>query len=301
MNRVFKKDRSRSKKLPISHSKRWLIRARRFAIGYSIFCTLLFFQQQRLMFFPFRNYPHTPDLYQLKYQDVWLPITTKSGKVDRLHGWWIPAEKLDAPVMLYFHHNAVNIGANVSQARQFHKLGYSILLIDYRGFGQSEGDFPTELQVYEDAQAAWNYLTQDRKMSAKQIVIYGHSIGGAVAIDLAAKHPDAAALIVQSTFTSMRDMSKRFGVFWVLPIDLLIQQHFKSLEKMKSVQMPVLIIQGTSDFQIPVEMGQALYAAAPKLKQLLLIENGGHDNNMPEKYTNVVKQFIQTTQVKSGG
>jgi acetyl esterase/lipase len=198
-----KKDRSLSPKLPISTSKKWLIRFRWLAIGYSIFCTLLFFQQQRLMFFPFRDYPHTPDLYKLNYQDVWLPIPTRSGKVDRLHGWWIPAEKSNAPIMLYFHHNAVNIGANVSQARQFHKLGYSILLMDYRGFGQSEGDFPTESQVYEDAQAAWNYLTQDRKISAKQIVIYGHSIGGAIAIDLASKHPEASALIVQSTFTSM--------------------------------------------------------------------------------------------------
>ncbi|KAM3090653.1 hypothetical protein ACKFKG_28390 [Phormidesmis sp. 146-35] len=80
------------------------------------------FQQQRLMFFPLRDYPHTPNLYKLNYQDVWLLITTKPGKVDRLHGWWIPAEKTNAPVMLYFHHNAVNIGANVSQARQFHKL-----------------------------------------------------------------------------------------------------------------------------------------------------------------------------------
>ncbi|KAM3090655.1 alpha/beta hydrolase [Phormidesmis sp. 146-35] len=131
-------------------------------------------------------------------------------------------------------------------------------------------------------------------------MIYGHSIGGAIAIDLASKHPEASALIVQSTFTSMRDMSKRFGVFWVLPIDVLMQQHFESLEKMKSVQMPVLIIQGTSDIQIPVEMGQALYAAAPKSKQLLLIQNGGHDNNMPEKYTNVVKQFVQTVQAKTG-
>lgn len=246
------------------------------------------------MFFPFRDLPHTPKLYNLAYQDVWIPITTPANKVERLHGWWIPAQKPDAPVMLYFHHNAVNIGANVSQARQFHNLGYSILLMDYRGFGQSEGTFPTELQMYEDAEAAWNYLTQQRKIPPQQIVIYGHSIGGAIAIDLAAKHPNAAGLVVQSTFTSMRDMTKRFGVFWVLPINLLLQQHFESLQKMKSVKMPVLIIQGTSDIQIPIEMGQSLYAAASNPKQLLIISGGGHDNHLSEKDRQTVKKFIDT-------
>jgi pimeloyl-ACP methyl ester carboxylesterase len=249
----------------------------RFAIGYSLLCIALYFQQQWLMFFPTHQLEHTPSLYQLNYQDVWIPISKTEGQSDRIHGWWIPAEKPDAPVMLYFHHNAINIGANVSQALQFHKLGYSIFLFDYRGFGQSEGAFPTEPQLYEDAQATWNYLTQARKLSPNRIVIYGHSVGGAMAIDLAAKHPEAAALVVQSTFTSMRDMTKRFGVYWFLPIELVLRQRFESLEKMKSIKMPVLIMTGTEDVQIPVEMGERLYAAAPGFKQLIIIQGGGHD------------------------
>ena len=193
----------------------------RFAIGYSLVCVALYFQQQRVMFFPAKQLEHTPSLYQLNYQDILIPISKPGGQTERLHGWWIPAEKPNAPVMIYFHHNAINIGANVSQALQFHKLGYSIFLFDYRGFGQSEGGFPTEPQLYEDAQAAWNYLTQARKIPSNRIVIYGHSVGGAIAIDLAAKHPEATALIVQSSFTSMRDMTIRFGVYWFLPIELL--------------------------------------------------------------------------------
>ena len=235
---------------------------------------------------------HTPSLYQLNYQDVWIPVSKSGGQSDRTHGWWIPAEKPDAPVMLYFHHNAINIGANVSQALQFHKLGYSIFLFGYRGFGQSEGAFPTESHLYEDAQAAWNYLTQERKLSPNRIVIYGHSVGGAIAIDLAAKHPEAAALIVQSSFTSMRDMTKRFGVYWFLPIELVLRQRFESLEKMKSIKMPVLIMTGTEDIQIPVEMGERLYAAAPGSKQLIIIQGGGHDNHLSEPYKQRVKQFI---------
>lgn len=265
----------------------------RFAIGYSLLCVALYFQQQRVMFFPAKQLEHTPSLYQLKYQDVWIPISKPDGQTDRLHGWWIPADKPNAPVMLYFHHNAINIGANVSQALQFQKLGYSIFLFDYGGFGQSEGDFPTEPQLYEDAQAAWNYLTQARKIPSNRIVIYGHSVGGAIAIDLAVKQPEAAALIVQSSFTSMRDMTKRFGVYWFLPIELLLQQRFESLEKMKSIKMPVLVITGTEDIQIPVEMGERLYAAAPEFKQLIIIQGRGHDNHMPEQYKQRVKQFIE--------
>ena len=265
----------------------------RFAIGYSLLCVALYFQQQRVMFFPAKQLEHTPSLYQLKYQDVWIPISKPDGQTDRLHGWWIPADKPNAPVMLYFHHNAINIGANVSQALQFQKLGYSIFLFDYGGFGQSEGDFPTEPQLYEDAQAAWNYLTQARKIPSNRIVIYGHSVGSAIAIDLAVKQPEAAALIVQSSFTSMRDMTKRFGVYWFLPIELLLQQRFESLEKMKSIKMPVLVITGTEDIQIPVEMGERLYAAAPEFKQLIIIQGRGHDNHMPEQYKQRVKQFIE--------
>ena len=265
----------------------------RFAIGYSLLCVALYFQQQRVMFFPAKQLEHTPSLYQLKYQDVWIPISKPDGQTDRLHGWWIPADKPNAPVMLYFHHNAINIGANVSQALQFQKLGYSIFLFDYGGFGQSEGDFPTEPQLYEDAQAAWNYLTQARKIPSNRIVIYGHSVGSAIAIDLAVKQPEAAALIVQSSFTSMRDMTKRFGVYWFLPIGLLLQQKFESLEKMKSIKMPVLVITGTEDIQIPVEMGERLYAAAPEFKQLIIIQGRGHDNHMPEQYKQRVKQFIE--------
>jgi hypothetical protein len=279
------------RKKPQPNSRRWLVRAARLFSGYVVICILLLWQQQRLLFWPSSTLEHTPGLYNLRYQDVWLPVSTKDGNVERIHGWWIPAEQATAPVLLYFHHNAVNIGANVSQARKFQQLGCSVLLVDYRGFGLSEGSFPTESQVYEDAQAAWVYLTRDRQIPARQIFIYGHSVGGAVAIDLAAKHPEAAALIVQSSFTSLRDMTKRFGLFWVLPIDLILRQRFDSLQKIKSLKMPVLFIHGTADPQIPVAMGQALYDATPEPKQILIIPQAGHDNNMADPYYQVVKQF----------
>jgi uncharacterized protein len=273
--------------------KRWRPFIQNCTIAYTLICTTLYFQQQRLFFFPSRQLEHTPALYQLKYEGVSIAIAEGAGKGDRLHGWWIPAERSNAPVMLYFHHNAVNIGANVSQALQFQQLGYSVFLVDYRGFGQSEGEFPTEAQVYEDARAAWNYLTRERRIPANQIVIYGHSVGGAIAIDLATQHPEAAALIVQNSFTSMRDMTKRFGLYWLFPMKFLLHQRFESLEKMKSVRMPVLIMTGTDDFQIPVEMGKRLYEAAPEFKQLTIVQGGGHDNHLSKQYRQQVRRFLR--------
>jgi uncharacterized protein len=242
------------------------------------------------MFFPSAKLAHTPALYQLLYEDIWLTIPGNSQKI---HGWWIPAAKPDAPVVLYFHHNAVNIGANVSQAHQWHQLGYTVFLIDYRGFGQSQGDFPTEPQLYEDAQIAWHYLTQIRSIDPSRIIIYGHSFGGAIATDLASKHPEAAALVVQSSFTSIRDMTKRFGLYWLLPVELIQQQRFESETKLRSIQMPVLIITGTDDVQIPVAMGERLYAAAAsRKKQLIIVPDGGHDNHLSAENQTKVQAFL---------
>lgn len=170
------------------------------------------------------------------------------------------------------------------------------MIIDYRGFGLSGGDFPTESQVYQDAQVAWNYLTQKRRILPNQIFIYGHSLGGAIAIDLAVKHPEAAGLIGQNSLTNMQDMTKWFGLFWLFPVDILLRQQFDSLQKIRSVQMPVLFIHGIRDPQIPYQMSQRLFAAAIDPKQLLLIPKAGHDNNMAEQYYQVVRKFMEERQ-----
>lgn len=261
------------------------------AIAYTIIFVSLWFGQQRLLFWPSRVLERTPGLYGLRYEDVWLPVEGLDG-IERLHGWWIPAAT-QAPVLLYLHHNAVNIGANVTQAEDFHKLGYSVLLIDYRGFGLSEGKFPSESQVYQDAQVAWNYLTQKQQIPPNKIFIYGHSMGGAIAIDLAVKQPKAAGLITHNAFTSLRDMTKRFGIFWLFPVDIILNQKFNSLQKISSLQMPVLFIHGTRDPQIPAQMSQTLFNAAMKPKRLLLISEAGHDNNMDKQNLQRVGNFME--------
>ena len=218
-----------------------------------------------------------------------------------MHGWWIPASKPNAQVLLYLHGNGINIGANVAHANRFHRLGFSVLLPDYRGYGRSEGRFPTEASVYQDAAVAWDYLVQERKIQPEQIFLYGHSLGGAVAIDLAVKHPDAAGLIVESSFTSIRDIVDYQSIYRIFPIDLILNQRFDSIRKVRSLALPVLFIHGTADLRVPATMSQQLYEAAPQPKQLVLIPDAGHNDTAEtagDKYFQMMQKFIQQLKEK---
>ncbi len=192
------------------------------AIAYLSACLYLFLEQTRFIFFPSPVIQVTPEFFHLGYQEVWLPVPAGKRTVERMHGWWISAAQPDAMVLLYLHGNGINIGSNVAHAYRLHQLGFSVLLIDYRGYGRSQGGFPTEARVYQDAAAAWDYLVKERQIKPSQIFLYGHSLGGAIAIDLALQHPDAAGLIVESSFTSIREMVAQQGRFWMFPVDLIL-------------------------------------------------------------------------------
>ena len=269
------------------------------AIAYLAVCIFLFLQQSRFIFFPAKVIETTPEFFHLAYEDVWLPVNAKSGKVARIHGWWIGASQLNAKVLLYLHGNAINIGANVAHAHRFHQLGFSVLMIDYRGYGRSEGGFPTESQVYQDAATAWDYLVYQRQIPPSQILIYGHSLGGAVAIDLALKHPDAAGLIVESSFTSIRKVVAYRNNFWMFPVESILTQRFDSIGKVSNLKIPVLFIHGTADVIVPAFMSQDLYAAAPEPKKLVLVPGAAH-NNVAEVaasvYLEAVRSFVTSTE-----
>ena len=269
------------------------------AIAYAAACLFLFFQQTRFIFFPSPALQTTPEFFNLRYQDLWVPVPTGNSTVERMHGWWIPSAQPSEMVLLYLHGNGINIGANVAHAHRFHQMGFSVLLIDYRGYGRSEGGFPTEARVYQDAAAAWNYLVLGEQISPRQIFLYGHSLGGAIAIELAVQHPDAAGLIVESSFTSIREIVEHQGRFWMFPVDLILTSRFDSISKVRSLLVPVLFIHGTADLQVPAFMSQQLYAAAPEPKQLLLVSGAGH-NNVAEiagvQYFQAVQKFLQQVQ-----
>lgn len=263
--------------------------------AYVAVCLLLYFRQSRLIFFPSATVETTPADLDLPYEEVWLPVQ-QTERSEQIHGWWIPAQGEAAGVLLYLHGNGINIGANVAHAKRFHQLGLSVLIIDYRGYGRSVGRFPDEQRVYEDAEVSWRYLTQTRQISPESILIYGHSLGGAIAIDLATHKPDAAGLLVQSSFTSIREMidyTSRYGIF---PVDQLLHQRFDSISKVPQLQMPVLFIHGLADTQVPASMSQALYQASPHPKQLYLVPMAGHNNvadTAGDEYLRVVQQFMQ--------
>jgi len=266
------------------------------AIAYCAICLFLFVQQPRFIFFPYAVIEKTPDFFNLVYEEVWLPVSVKTGKVERIHGWWIAANQPNAKVLLYLHGNGINIGANIAHANRFHQLGFSVLLIDYRGYGRSEGIFPNEMRVYQDAATAWNYLVQQQEIPPSQIFIYGHSLGGAIAIDLALKHSEAAGLIVESSFTSIRDLVAYRNLFWMFPVDLILTQRFESIKKLPKLKMPVLFIHGADDLTVPAFMSQKLYAAAPEPKQLFLVPGADHNDTAVVaglQYLQWIKSFVE--------
>ena len=252
---------------------------------------LLRWGQTKLIFKPDSLIKSTPQKYGLNYQDVWIEVNP--GKI---HGWWIPHKDESAPVMVYFHGNGSNNGDVVNLAAIFNELGLSVLLVDYRGYGKSSPVFPNETRVYEDAEAAWDYLTQKRQITPENIFVYGHSLGGAIAIELASRHPEIAGLITEGTFTSILEMAKLGKVLQIFPLDWIVTQRFDSASKVKSLQTPILILHGSDDRTIPVEMAAELMAIATEPKQLAIIPQAGHDNLEEvggEEYKQYLQRFIR--------
>ncbi len=272
----------------------------RWGLGLGVFyasaCAIVYWQQSRFIFVPSAKITDTPAKFGKSYQEVWLP-TQPSG---RLYGWWVPVK--GTKTLLYLHGSGANIGFDAKHVNQFNDMGLSVFSFDYRGYGKSEGAFPTEAAVYVDAQRAWNYLTQARKIPPPQILIYGHSLGGAIAIELASHHPEAAGLIVQSSFTSGVDMAR--NDFWtaIFPADLLLKQRFESIHKVPNIKMPVLFMHGEADRRIPFSMSKRLFAASGSPQKQLHIFPGADHDNVAEvagaAYPKTIKDFIRLIELR---
>jgi uncharacterized protein len=216
--------------------------------------------------------------------DVWIDFESRTtGEPTRLHGLWLPAEKNadTAPVMLYLHGARWNVVGSAHRIRRMQELGFSVLAIDYRGFGKSTHTLPSEEMAYEDARAAWNWLAARHPQQDRYI--FGHSLGGAIAIDLASKVGDEHGTIVEGTFTSIPDVAASFKWGW-LPIGPLITQRFESVNKVAKVGSPLLVVHGANDSLISASLGRRLYEAATGKKQFLLVEGGSHHSTMSVGY-----------------
>lgn len=259
-------------------------------------CTYMWATQEQLIFEPTPVLQSNPERMGMAFKEFHIPSGTGKERGE-LDSWWIPAAHGGVVTLLYLHGNDHNISSNLAHVERLHDLGYNVLMSDYRGFGKSSGGSPNEAKVYEDAESAWRYLLKEGGIEPQKIFIYGHSLGGAIAIDLALQHPDAAGLIVESTFTSMRAMGElRYGY---LPVASLLHQRFDSLRKVPQLKIPLLIIHGTWDKEVPYEMAQQLYDAAPQPKRLTLIQGGGHGNSGTigwVEYRDALNNFIEKYQ-----
>lgn len=212
-------------------------------------------------------------------EEVWIPVApsgaSAEGDAPRLHGLWLAQPAPAAPVALYLHGARWDVRSSAGRMRRLHELGFSVLGIDYRGFGKSSAALPSEESAVEDARAAWRWIAE-RQPQARRFV-YGHSLGGGVAVQLAASVDDAAGLMLEGTFTSIADVfaSTRWG--W-LPIGPLITQRFDSAATIGKVKVPVLVVHGSEDRVIPPALGRALYERASAPKRLVLVEGGTHHN-----------------------
>jgi len=211
--------------------------------------------------------------------DVWIDFESKaSGQPVRLHGLWLASEAAPAakaPALLYLHGARWNVTGSAMRIRRMQELGFSVLAIDYRGFGKSTAGLPSEQLALEDARAAWDWLAT--RYPDHPRYIFGHSLGGAIAIDLASRVDDEQGTLVEGTFTSIPDLFDTFKWGW-LPVGPLITQRFESVSRVAGIGSPLLVVHGAQDQLIPPELGRRLFEAAANPKLFIEVEGGSHHN-----------------------
>lgn len=209
-------------------------------------------------------------------QDVWIDFESAALKQPvRLHGLWLPQADAGAPVLLYLHGARWDVRSSAHRMRRMHEMGFAVLGIDYRGFGRSTDTLPSEDEAHEDALAAWHWLARQRPRA--QRYLFGHSLGGAIAVRVAAEVDNEAGLIVEGSFTSIADVVGTFRWGW-LPLSPFITQRFDAASRIGRVGAPVLVVHGSEDQLIRPALGRSLYERAATPKRFVLVQGGSHHN-----------------------
>lgn len=256
------------------------------------FLALLFFNQSKMVYLPQRDLTASPAAVGLRYEEV--SFRAKDGVM--LHGWFIPSDAARG-VLLFCHGNAGNISHRLDSLRIFHRLGLSVFIFDYRGYGRSEGE-PTEEGTYRDAEGAWDHLTLERGVPPQAIVIFGRSLGGSIAARSAMNHP-AGALILESAFSSFKEAAE--DVYPWLPVRLLARYDYDTAAFIARIRCPVLVIHSREDELIPFRHGERLFSAAKEPKAFLEIIGGHNDGFLRSgrAYEEGLNAFLTRYLVKS--
>ena len=222
------------------------------------------------IFFPEKELAQDPGDRDLDFEDV--SFTTSDGV--RLHGWFVPGGS--DTTLLWLHGNGGNISHRVDNIAELHaRLGVGVFIFDYRGYGRSDGT-PSERGTYLDAEAALAYLVSRRDVDPTRLVLFGRSLGCAVAAEIASRH-EFHAVVLESPFTSIAAMAKRH--YPILPgIGLFFRTRYDTLAKVKDVRVPVMVLHGDSDEIAPFDMGREVFAAANPPKRFHTIEGAGHND-----------------------
>lgn len=244
--------------------------------GYAVLVTIAFFFADRLLFFPRRELWATPSERGLPWEDV----RFEAADGTPLHGWYVPGAGRGPggaakATVLFCHGNAGNISHRIDSLAIFHRLGVSTFIFDYRGYGESEGT-PSEQGVYSDVEGAWSWLTKERGVPPEQIILFGRSLGGAVAAYAASRGEKFSprGLILESTFTSLASVGQSHYFF--LPMKLIVGNAFDTLSRLERIDCPVLVASSPEDEVVPGRHGRILFEAAREPKWFLPLK-GDHN------------------------
>jgi fermentation-respiration switch protein FrsA (DUF1100 family) len=251
-------------------SRPWLRAALIFAVGYLLLVTIMAWFQDTFIFFPSKYPDGDWEPIGLEFEDAWFEAEDGS----KLHGWYVPAKNPRA-VVLFAHGNAGNLTHRIDTLEALaNRLGASVLIFDYRGYGRSGGS-PSTTGILADARAARRWLASRAEISESQIVLMGESIGGAVAIHLAAED-GARGLIVENVFSSLADVGAHHYPF--LPVNLVMRGDLNNVSQIGKYHGPLLQFHGDADSIVPFELGQKVFAAASEPKRFVVIAGGDHND-----------------------
>lgn len=256
---------------------------------YGLIVLAVYMGQRGMQYFPEKDLgdPKLPEALSAKI----LKIKTEDG-FENVAWFSLPA-KTDEKIIVHFHGNGGNISHRAATASFYQKLGYGILLCEYRGYGGNLGS-PTEQGLYADARACVNYLL-DNGYRLDQLVFYGESIGSGVAVQMAVEF-QPRRLVLEAPFTSAAAVAKRAYAF--LPVDMMMHDRFDSIDKIEKVKTSLLVIHGTDDRVVPYDLGKKLYDTAKHPKEFVTVEKGGHSNLYDFKVGEKVVEWLQRAHAK---